>query len=142
MFRFYIFYSVLFLFLLHIFYWVTKMIINYLKNIGYVFVSLLITTLIITIFNYFGILNGGLLDGISIFCSLLSVFIGGYFTGKKANKKGYFEGIKFGCILIIIVLLFNLVLFKNKFNLINILYYISMLFVSMIGSMIGMIRKK
>jgi len=118
------------------------MLINYLKNIGYVFVGLLISTLIITILNYFGILNGGLLKGISIFSSLLSIFIGGYLTGKKANKKGYLEGIKFGSIIMILILLFNLILFKNKFAIINILYYLSLIFISTIGSMIGIIRKK
>ena len=117
------------------------MIINYLKNIGYVFIGILITTIIITLLNYFNILNTSSLKVISIITIILSLFIGGYLTGRKANKKGYLEGIKFGLIMIIIVLLLNLLIFKNEFNLINILYYISLLTSSMIGGMFGIMKK-
>ena len=118
------------------------MIINYLKNIGYVFIGILVTTIIITLLNYFGILNGTPLKIISIVTIILSLFIGGYLTGKNANKKGYLEGIKFGLIMIVIILILNLLIFRNEFNLINILYYISLLFSSMIGGMIGIARKR
>ena len=117
------------------------LIINYLKNIGYVFIGILITTIIITLLNYFNILNTSSLKVISIITIILSLFIGGYLTGRKANKKGYLEGIKFGLIMIIIVLLLNLLIFKNEFNLINILYYISLLTSSMIGGMFGIMKK-
>ena len=62
-------------------------------------------------------------------------------TWGRLNKKGYLEGIKFGLIMIVIILIFNLLIFKNEFNLISILYYLSLLFVSTIGSMIGIKRK-
>lgn len=118
------------------------MIINYLKNIGYVFLGILVTTIIITLLNYFGLLNGTMLNIISIITITLSILIGGYLTGKKANKKGYLEGIKFGSIVIIIILFLNLIIFKNQFNLTSILYYLLLLFTSTIGSMIGIMRKK
>lgn len=118
------------------------MIINYLKNLGYVFISIFITTIIITLLNYFGILKETPLKILSIISMIISILIGSYLTGKKANKKGYLEGIKFGSIIIVIVLLLNLILFKNEFNLINILYYLLLLFTSTIGSMIGIMRKQ
>lgn len=117
------------------------LIINYLKNIGYSFIGILITTIIITLLNYFGILSSTPLKIISIITIILSLFIGGYLTGRKANKKGYLEGIKFGLIMIVIILILNLLIFKNEFNLINILYYISLLFSSMIGGMFGIMKK-
>ena len=117
------------------------MIINYLKNIGYVFLILLLTNIIVTILNYFNILNGSALNIFSIVTMLLSLFTGGYLTGKKANKKGYLEGIKFGLIIIGIILIFNLLIFRNEFNIISILYYLSLLVTSTIGSMIGIQRK-
>lgn len=117
------------------------LIINYLKNIGYVFIGILITTIIFTLLNYFNILSTPTLKIISIITIILSLFIGGYLTGRKANKKGYLEGIKFGLIMIIIILILNLLIFKNEFNLINILYYISLLLSSMIGGMFGIMKK-
>ena len=118
------------------------MIINYLKNIGYTFLFVITSCVIITILNYFNILNGNILNIISIITILLSIFIGGFLTGRKANKKGYLEGIKFGGIMIVIILLLNLLVFNNKFTLINILYYLSLLFTSTIGSMLGIQKRK
>lgn len=118
------------------------MVINYLKNIGYTFLFVIASCVIITILNYFNILNGNILNIISIIIMLLSLFIGGFLTGKSANKKGYLEGIKFGGIMVIIILLLNLLVFKNSFTLINILYYFSLLFVSTIGSMLGIQKRK
>lgn len=118
------------------------MIINYLKNIGYILLGLLVMTIITTILNYFNILNSDLLKIISVILMGLSLLIGGYLTGNKANKKGYFEGIKFGLIMIIIILILNLLIFKNEFKLINILYYLGLLLLSTIGAMVGISRKK
>ena len=119
-----------------------KMIINYLKNIGYTLLIIITSCIIITILNYFNILNGNILNIISIIVILLSLFVGGFFTGRTANKKGYLEGIKIGGIMIVIVLLLNLLVFKNKFSLINILYYLSLLLMSTIGSMLGIQKRK
>jgi len=117
------------------------MVINYLKNIGYTFVGILASCIIITLLNYLNILNGSILNIISIIVMIIAIFIGGFLTGRKANKKGYLEGIKFGGIMIVIILLLNLLIFKNKFSLIDILYYLSLLFSSTIGSMIGIQRR-
>ena len=114
---------------------------NYLKNVEYTLLVILITTIVITILNYFNIVKGNLLNIISIIVILLAVFVGGFLTGRKANKKGYLEGIKFGTIIIVIILLLNLFIFKNKFTLTNILYYPSLLFCSTIGSMLGIQRR-
>jgi len=117
-------------------------IINYLKNIGYILLGLLVMTIITTILNYFNILNGNLLKIISVIIMGLSLLIGGFLTGSKANKKGYLEGIKFGLIMIVIILILNLLIFKNEFKLINILYYFGLLLLSTIGAMFGINRKK
>ncbi len=118
------------------------MIINYLKNIGYTLLIILISSLIITFFNYVGILSGNTLKSFYIIFIILSLFIGGYLTGKKANKKGYLEGIKFGSLMIILIILLNLIIFRNKFTLINILYYVMLILSSSFGAMVGILRKK
>ena len=117
------------------------MLLNYLKNILYVFVGIFISIIFVTILNYFSLLNGKVLNVISVVIMILALLVGGYLTGKKANKKGYLEGIKFGGIMIVLILLFNLLVFKNEFNLISILYYVVLLISSMVGGMVGMMRK-
>ena len=119
-----------------------KLIINYLKNIAYTFIILIVSTIIITILNYFGILNGNILKLILNIIIILSLFIGGYLTGTKSSKKGYLEGIKFGIVIIALILLLNLLIFKNKFSLISFLYYPSLLITSTLGSMLGIQKRK
>ncbi len=118
------------------------MIINYLKNIGYTFLLFLICTLFLTILNYTGILIGNTLNIFSTIFLFISIFIGGILTGRKANRKGYIEGIKFGTIIMVMILLINLLIFKNKIHLISILYYLLIIFISMVGSIVGIAKKK
>ena len=118
------------------------MIISYLKNIGYTFLLFLICTLFLTILNYTGILTGNTLNIFSTILLFISIFIGGILTGRKANRKGYIEGIKFGTIIMVMILLINLLIFKNKFHLISILYYLLIIFISMVGSIVGIAKKK
>jgi len=109
---------------------------------AYTFIILIVSTIVITILNYFGILNGNVLNIILNILIILSLFIGGYLTGTKASKKGYLEGIKFGMVIIALILLLNLLIFKNKFSLISFLYYPSLLITSTLGSMLGIQRRK
>lgn len=109
---------------------------------AYTFIILIVSTTIITILNYFSILSGNTLKLILNIVIILSLFIGGYLTGTKASKKGYLEGIKFGIVIITLILLLNLLIFKNKFSLINFLYYPSLLITSTLGSMLGIQRRK
>ena len=118
------------------------MIINYLKNIGYTFLIILITNIVITLLSYFNILNGNILNIINIITIYIAIIITSYLIGRKANKKGYLEGIKFGSIIMIIILLLNVLIFKPNFKIISIFYYISIIFISMIGSMIGITKRK
>ena len=54
--------------------------------------------------------------------------------------KKYIEGLKFGFLFIIFILLFNLI-FINKFTLKIIIYYILIIITSMVGGTIGINRK-
>ena len=71
--------------------------------------------IILTIFNYFNILNGTILKVLELFIPLISIFIGSYKLGKTSNQKGYIEGLKYSGIWIIIFLLFNIIT-KIYFN--------------------------
>ncbi len=119
---------------------------NYMKNLGIsILISLgmiVILTTLITIFSYFDIFDTPFVSTMKIIIPILSFFIGGISLGKKSNQKGWLEGIKLGLILIIMILIFNYLALDWSFNIKNILYYLILIFGSILGSMIGISRKK
>ena len=70
------------------------------------------------------------------------MFVGGTIIGKNSKQKGWFEGIKLGLIVIIILALFKYLGLNEKFSITNILYYIILTISCTLGSMIGINKKK
>ena len=62
--------------------------INYLKSMVYTLSIILISTIIITIFNYFNILNGIVLKVIMLLIPIIGIFVGSFKIGKVSSKKG------------------------------------------------------
>lgn len=114
--------------------------INYLKSTVYTLSIILISTIIITIFNYFNILNGIPLKIIMLLIPLIGVFIGSFKIGKLSNKKGYIEGIKYGSFWTLLLLIINLI--TKKFTILSIIYYVILLLVSIFASILGINKKK
>ena len=112
------------------------MIMNYLKSLLWCFCILIISSIIITIFNYFNVINGIVLKIIPI----ISIFIGSYRLGKFSNEKGYIEGIKYG--LIWVILFAVICLICKVFDWTSIIYYFILLFISILGSILGINKKK
>lgn len=113
----------------------------YLKSLFISFLVILVSTLVMTILSYFNILPTKSLSFIKIITLIISLLIGGYFVGHNCKSKGWLEGIKYSLVFIIIILLINLLILKNNFEIKNIIYYIIMIISSMIGSMYGITRK-
>lgn len=113
---------------------------NYLKKIGtgfsYIIAITLVSILLLTILNYFSIIGSKTVTFLEIVISFISTFIGGFIVGKKSNQKGWLEGLKFGGIFLIFIIILNLIL-KNDIELKNIIYYIIILFSAIFGSIIG-----
>jgi len=116
------------------------MITKYLKSLVVTSIIILISTIVITILNYFNIINGTILKVIEAIIPIISIIIGAYLIGKSSTKKGYIEGIKYSTIWILILLIINLIT-KNT-NLFDLLYFITIIFFSIISSSIGINRKK
>lgn len=116
--------------------------IKYLKSLLYIFIPLLISNLVLSILYYFNILSNKTLSILNIILVLLSMFIGGLYIGKKANKKGYLEGIKIGLIAIIILFIISYLAFDKGINIHKIIYYFILLSSSTIGSMLGINKKR
>ena len=90
---------------------------EYLKNIAksllYIFSITIFSIFIITILNYFNIINGKILSVFMILIIISALFVGGYLIGKNSKQNGWLEGIKLSLIIIAILTLFNYLGFKR-----------------------------
>lgn len=120
---------------------------KYLKKLGlaylYTIGSLIIITFVTTIFNYFNIISDNIISIFKILIPIISLFIGGFYIGKKSNNKGYLEGLKFGLIFSMFLLVFNFLALSISFKFKYLLFYLIIIISSILGSMIGInINKK
>ena len=119
---------------------------KYLKDLGFSLIdiisSMLILTLFITIFSYFNIMSDKVVSVFKIIIPIISLLIGGFYIGKKSTKKGFIEGLKLGLIFSIILVIFNYLGLGNSFKVKYLLFYLILIITSILGSMIGINRKK
>jgi len=113
---------------------------NYLKSMLYSFAIILIGTVILTFLNYFEILNGIVLKVIMLIIPLLGVIVGSFLIGSKCNQKGYIEGIKYGGIWILFLLIFNFI--TNNFHITSIIFYMVLLLMSIGAGVLGINKRK
>lgn len=109
---------------------------NYLKSLLFVIVPFLILSILFSLLYYFNILGDTIYSIVKIMVPSVSFFIGGVYLGKHSKEKGWLQGLKLGLVLIIFMFLIS-ILFLNSFSLKGIIYYIIILFSSIIGSMFG-----
>ena len=119
---------------------------NYLKKTGisltYIISSILILTFVITFFNYFNIINDKIISIFKILIPIISLFIGGFISGKRSKNKGWLEGLKLGSLFSILLIIFNFLAFNNSFEIKYLLFYLIIITSSIFGSMIGINQKK
>lgn len=106
-----------------------------LKGLIYTFSILLIGSILITLFSYLS--EGMIYKTLKILIPIVSLFIGGIIIGKNSKNKGWLEGLKFGGITIILLVLIGLIFPNNNFDIKRIIYYLILIFISTIGSMLG-----
>lgn len=116
------------------------MLMNYLKSFIWSLGIFLSSIIILTIFNYFNILNGTILKILELFIPLISIFIGSYKLGKTSNQNGYIEGLKYSGIWVIIFLIFNII--TKNITLIGILYLILMILIGVFASILGINKRR
>ena len=112
------------------------------KSLGISLAFLLLITLLITIFNYIGIIGLKIVTSFSYITPFISIFIGSILLGKTSNNKGWLEGIKYGLICIVIFFIFNYLVFDSVVNISYIFLYIITLIASVLGGMVGINLKK
>lgn len=109
---------------------------NLFQSFLYFIGIILISTIILTIIDYFSLFNTSILK---LIIPLLSAFISSFLSGKKTTRLGYLSGLKLGGIIIFFFIL--LVLLLDKFNVKSLIYYLIILLTSTLGSMLGNIKK-
>jgi len=119
---------------------------KYLKKLSFSFIyiisSLLIITFFITLLNYFNIINNKIISIFNILIPTVCLFIGGFYIGKKSSNNGYLEGLKLGTLFSIFLLIFNFLAFDNSFKLKYLLFYLIIIISCILGSMIGINKRK
>lgn len=117
---------------------------EYIKKISkcllYFLIALLSLSFILTILNYFDIINYKIIDLIKYIILFICYLISGYYIGYNSNKKGFIEGIKIGLIISVILILLNLIIFGN-IKLTYLIYYLLLIGISTLGSIFGINKK-
>lgn len=102
--------------------------------------SISICLLIITTLYHFDIISSNIYQLLKLIILLGNILISGIILGKKANNKGYLEGIKLGLFMIILFTLITLITGQGlKLRLL--LYDSIMLITAILGGMIGINKK-
>lgn len=113
----------------------------YIKNLSISLIFIFLSLLIISTLYYFDILSNHVVNYLRPFVILVNIFIGSYLIGKKADKNGYLEGLKYGGLILTVFLLIALFFFHNFFRIRFILYDLILLITSVFGSMVGINKK-
>lgn len=109
---------------------------NLFKSLLYFIGMLLISTIILTIIDYFSLFNTSILK---LIIPIIAIFISSFLAGKKTTRLGYLSGLKLGGLIILFFII--LVLLLDKFNIKSLIYYLILLLTSTLGSMLGNIKK-
>lgn len=119
---------------------------KYLKNITFslgIFISiLLIFTLLVTILSWFNIMNNSITTIFKMLIPIISILSSSIYMGINTTKLGWLEGFKLGIIICILLFLFNALGINKGFKINQLLFYGILIFSSIVGSMIGISRKK
>lgn len=114
--------------------------IKYGLGIIYTLAGVVGALLLITLLYHFNIVNDQIFSFLKLLVILSSAFINSFILGRKADKKGYLEGTKFG--LIIIILMFIPTILSANFKVKLLIYYLVIMITTILGSMIGISKKR
>ena len=117
-----------------------KKILVYTKILGIFILLEVLFSFVMGLFNLLG-MNSSLSKIILLIVNLIIFFIFGFTKGKITNKKGFIEGALTGLILILILFIISLIFFHSNISWATLIYYLALIFISMIGSTIGKNKK-
>ena len=118
-----------------------KNIIKYLKLSGIFLGIILFISFLFGLLNLVGV-STKITGILNVVVMMIIFLVFGIIEGVNAPKKGFVAGFKIGLIFIIMSVLVNLIFFGNIFKLSGLIYYLILILISILGSMIGINRKK
>lgn len=117
-------------------------ILKYLKALLYIIVPILVLNTLLTLFYYFNLIGTSTMNYLKLFMVAISMLIGGIYIGSQASKKGWLEGLKVGFEVILILFIVSYLAFDKGMDIKSLIYYVILLISSMLGSMIGINKRK
>ena len=96
---------------------------------------------LLSVFYYF-LFSSKVVNVLGMIYLIILFLVLGFKNGKKANEKGYLVGLKIGLLLIFGLIFLNLILYHSHFKFIRIIYYLILIFASILGGMLGINKKK
>ena len=100
----------------------------------------IILSLILTLLNYFNLLNNMVLTICKMVIPLLSIVTGSFISGKKTIKNGWISGLINGLIITLFIFILSLIIKDFEFK--NLIFFIIIIITSTFGSMLGINAKK
>lgn len=114
---------------------------RYGKRLLFTMFSIIISLFTISLLYYFNLISPNINKILKIIIILANIFISSFILGKSTTSKGYLEGIKFALIIIPIFIIISLIT-SSPIKIKVLIYYIIIFITSILGSMIGINRKK
>lgn len=117
-------------------------VLKYLKVLIYILVPVLILNFILSLLYYFNLIGGGIINYLKLFVVTISMLIGGIYIGRRTSKNGWLEGLKVGAEVIVLFFIVSYLAFDKGINIKTIIYYFILIATSILGSMIGINKRK
>ena len=113
---------------------------NLLYSLLYFLLELLIINLFLTIISYFNLIGNKVINVLCFLLPLVLVIVNSYMLGRKSEKKGFLEGLKFGGIISLVFLLITFI--GHEFSFRVLIYYLVIIVGSIMGSTVGINNKE
>lgn len=117
-------------------------VLKYLKVLIYILAPVLILNFILSLLYYFNLIGSGIINYLKLFVVTISMLIGGVYIGRRTSKNGWLEGLKVGAEVIVLFFIVSYLAFDKGINIKTIIYYFILIAASILGSMIGINKKK
>lgn len=111
------------------------------KQIGFYLLFLILIIFICSLLNLIGV-NSTITNFILFIFNTILFFIYGFKNGIKSKEKGFLAGLRISLIMILILVIANIILVRNIFNVTTLIYYLVLLLVGTFGGMLGINKKK
>ena len=95
---------------------------------------------LLSLLYYWNVIDFSLFSIFKLLTIIISFLFFGFILGKETSKKGYLQGVKYSGLWIFFLFIITLII--HKFQLKSIIFYIIILFCSILGSILGINKKK